>query len=81
MNIASISRRVTTICSAPRRPASTSRTTPLDFGIDHDEGHFICRLPIAAPEIIPTGDQYYIAALNTPKLNGIRIAPLTWTEK
>jgi len=54
---------------------------PLDFGVNHDEGHFVCRLPIAAPEIIHTGDQYYIAALNTPKLNGIRIAPLTWTEK
>lgn len=52
---------------------------PLDFGVDHDEGHFVCTLPIAAPEIIRHEGQYYIAAL-LPSLKGIQIARLQWTQ-
>jgi hypothetical protein len=50
---------------------------PLDFGVDHDEGHFVCTLPIAAPEIIKYDGQYYIASL-MPSLKGIQMARLTW---
>jgi hypothetical protein len=50
---------------------------PLDFGVDHDEGHFVCTLPVAAPEIIKQEGQYYIAAL-LPSLKGIQIARLVW---
>jgi hypothetical protein len=50
---------------------------PMDFGIDHDEGHFVCALPVAAPEIIRHEGQYYIAAL-LPSLKGIQIARLEW---
>jgi hypothetical protein len=50
---------------------------PLDFGVDHDEGHFVCTLPIAAPEIIKHQGQYYIAGL-LPSLKGIQIAKLAW---
>jgi hypothetical protein len=50
---------------------------PFDFGVDHDEGHFVCTLPIAAPEIIKQDGQYYIAAL-LPSLKGIQIARLEW---
>jgi hypothetical protein len=46
---------------------------PLDFGVDQDEGRFVCTLPIAAPEIIKYGGQYYVAAL-LPSLKGIRIS-------
>jgi hypothetical protein len=53
---------------------------PLDFGINHDVGHFVCTLPCAAPEIIHVGTQYYIAAL-LPNLKGIQIAPLAWEPK
>ncbi|MEI7728857.1 MAG: hypothetical protein WCO56_04765 [Verrucomicrobiota bacterium] len=51
---------------------------PLDFGVNHDEGHFLCRLPVAAPEIIKHEGQYYIAAL-LPSLKGIQLARLEWT--
>jgi hypothetical protein len=50
---------------------------PMDFGVDQDEGHFVCTLPVAAPEIIKHEGQYYIAAL-LPSLKGIRIARLEW---
>jgi Glycosyl hydrolases family 32 N-terminal domain len=50
---------------------------PFDFGVAHDDGHFVCTLPIAAPEIIKHDGQYYIAGL-LPSLNGIQIAKLTW---
>lgn len=50
---------------------------PLDFGIDHDEGHFVCSFPFAAPEIIHYKGQYYIAALLS-SLKGIQIARLEW---
>ena len=49
---------------------------PLDFGVGDDR----CRigtLPVAAPELIRSGDRWYIAALN-PGLDGIRIARLDW---
>ena len=52
---------------------------PLDFGVDQDEGHFVCKLPIAAPEIIHSQGQYYIAAL-LPSLQGIQIARLEWVS-
>ena len=53
---------------------------PLDFGVNHDEGHFICKLPICGSEIVRFGGQYYIAALIAPGLKGIQVAPLTWAE-
>ena len=53
---------------------------PLDFGVNHDEGHFLCKLPVAAPEIIKYEGQYYIAAL-LPSLKGIQIAHLEWKAK
>ena len=46
---------------------------PLDFGVDHDDGHFVCTLPVAAPEIIKHKDEYFVAAL-LPSLKGIQIA-------
>jgi hypothetical protein len=51
----------------------------LNFGID-DDRFLIGTLPVAAPEIIYTGGEYYIASL-LPSLNGIRIAKLKWVEK
>ncbi|MGZ5566787.1 MAG: hypothetical protein ACXWKG_07215 [Limisphaerales bacterium] len=50
---------------------------PFDFGVAHDEGHFICTLPLAAPEIIHQGKEWFIASL-LPSLKGIRIARLAW---
>jgi hypothetical protein len=53
---------------------------PLDFGVDHDEGHYLCTLPVAAPEIVKYEGRYYIAAL-LPSLKGIQIARLEWVAK
>jgi hypothetical protein len=50
---------------------------PLDFGVEHDEGHFIATLPVAAPEIVKHNGKYFIAAL-LPSLKGIQIARLEW---
>ena len=50
---------------------------PMDFGVDHDEGQFVCTLPIAAPEIIKHNGEYYIAAL-LPSLKGIQMARMEW---
>jgi hypothetical protein len=50
---------------------------PLDFGVDHDTGHFVCTLPVAAPELIRHQGQYFIATL-LPSLKGIQIAKLKW---
>ena len=50
---------------------------PLDFGVDNDKDHFVCELPVAAPEIIRHNDRYYIVALR-PALDGIQVAPLKW---
>ncbi len=47
---------------------------PLNFGIDNDS-YFVCKMNVAAPEIINYDGQYYIAALNI-NLDGIRIAKL-----
>jgi hypothetical protein len=52
---------------------------PTNFGID-DDRYLIGTLPVAAPEIIESGGQAYIAAL-LPTLNGIRIAKLKWVPK
>jgi hypothetical protein len=51
----------------------------MDFGVDHDEGHFVCTLPVAAPEIIRHEGQYYLAAL-LPSLKGIQISRLEWVS-
>ncbi len=50
---------------------------PLDFGVNNDKDHFVCTLPIAAPELFKVNDQWYIAALR-PDLQGIQISRLTW---
>lgn len=52
---------------------------PLDFGLDNDQAHFVCTLPIAAPEIIFHQNTWYIAAL-MPSLSGIQIACLEWVS-
>jgi len=51
-------------------------TDPLKFGV-RDDHYLVCRLPIAAPEIVVHEGQWYLAALN-PGLDGIRIAKLSW---
>ena len=50
-----------------------------NFGIDVDE-YEVGQLPIAAPEIIKVGEQYYVAAL-MPNLEGIRIAKIRFEKK
>ncbi len=52
---------------------------PLDFGVDND-AHFVCRLPVAAPELVCHEGNWYIASL-LPSLKGIRIARLKWTPR
>ncbi len=52
---------------------------PLDFGVDRDDGHFLCTLPVAAPEIIHYKDQWFIAAL-LPSLKGMQLSHLTWEK-
>ncbi len=49
----------------------------LDFGIDNDAEHFVCTLPVAAPEIFQFEGRWFIAAL-LPSLKGIQVAPLEW---
>jgi hypothetical protein len=50
---------------------------PKNFGID-DDAHFLVEtLPLAAPEIIHVGADYYIATLRGD-LAGIQIAHLTF---
>ena len=51
----------------------------MDFGV-HDDRFLIGTLPVAAPEIIYSRGEYYIAAL-LPSLKGIRIAKLDWVRK
>ncbi len=53
---------------------------PLDFGVDNDEGHFLCTLPVAAPEILRHRGRWYIASL-LPSLKGIQIARLEWATR
>jgi hypothetical protein len=52
---------------------------PLDFGVDYDK-YMVSQLRVAAPEIIKSEDEYYIAAL-MPKLDGIRIAKLKFIKE
>jgi hypothetical protein len=52
-------------------------TSPLDFGVDRDDGYLVTRLPVAAPEIVEDGGRQYIVAL-LPSLQGIQLAPLEW---
>jgi hypothetical protein len=52
---------------------------PRNFGID-DDSRRVCRLGIAAPEIVRVGKQYYMGALRT-KLDGIQFAKLRWARR
>ncbi|MBX7259424.1 MAG: hypothetical protein K1Y02_23900, partial [Candidatus Hydrogenedentes bacterium] len=52
---------------------------PLLFGID-DDSRRVGTMPIAAPEIVHVGNQYYMACL-LPELNGIQIAKLRWARR
>jgi hypothetical protein len=47
--------------------------------VDHDEAHFLCTLPVAAPEIIQYNEEWFIAAL-LPSLKGIQVSHLTWEK-
>ena len=51
----------------------------MNFGVNHDEGHFVCALPVAAPEIIRHDEGWFIAAL-LPNLKGIQVARLSWEK-
>ena len=52
---------------------------PQDFGVD-DDRYLIGTLPVAAPEIIYSRGEYYIAAL-LPNLKGIRMAKIKWVKQ
>jgi hypothetical protein len=52
---------------------------PANFGVDEDR-HLVETLPVAAPEIVESHGQTYIAAL-LPSLKGIQIAKLDWEPK
>jgi hypothetical protein len=52
---------------------------PTNFGVD-DDRYLVETLPVAAPEIIESHGQLYIAAL-LPSLKGIQIAKLGWEQK
>lgn len=54
-------------------------TNPRNFGIDSDD-LLVSDWPVAAPEIVQHGGQYYVAALK-PGLDGIRLARLRWIPK
>jgi len=56
-----------------------SSDNPFDFGTDSDK-FIVGSLPVAAPEIIKVGDQYYIIALK-PGLDGMRAAKLRFDKK
>ena len=51
---------------------------PLYFGI-HDDKYKVCTLPVAAPEILRIGDQWFIAS-TMPDFNGIYMAKLKWVN-
>jgi hypothetical protein len=53
---------------------------PLDFGVDNDESHFVCTLPVAAPEVFKYDGKWYIASL-LPSLKGIQINRLAWEQQ
>jgi hypothetical protein len=64
----------------PNAQTSVYRSAdPLDFGIN-DDRCLVCRLPVAAPEIIEHEGRQYIASL-LPSLKGIRIARLKWAPR
>ncbi len=50
------------------------------FGIDQDDQYFLGHLEVAAPEIVLHEGQYYIFALKTGALDGLRCAKLNWAE-
>jgi len=52
---------------------------PFDFGVNNDAGHFVCTLPVAAPELIHENKDWYIAAL-LRSLKGIQICRLVWDD-
>jgi hypothetical protein len=52
---------------------------PLDFG-DNNDDFMIGQLPVAAPEIIKEGNQYYIVSLK-PNLDGMKIAKLKFVRE
>lgn len=52
---------------------------PLNFGDDTDE-MMVGQMPIAAPEIIKQGNQYYIVSLK-PGLDGMKMAKLTFQKE
>ena len=52
---------------------------PLDFGLDNDRS-LVETMPYAAPEIVESEGQTYIAVL-LPTLKGIQIAKLRWAPK
>jgi hypothetical protein len=55
-------------------------TDPLRFGIDEDDRYLVGELPVAAPELVRDGKDYYLAAL-LPTLQGIRITRLEWVRR
>jgi hypothetical protein len=55
-------------------------TDPMNFGVNADDNHLVCSLPVAAPEIILHNGEWYIASL-LPTLKGIRLARLEWASK
>lgn len=52
---------------------------PMNFGVNDDRFE-VGRLPVAAPEIIHHGNEYYMAAL-TPGLDGIRMAQMKFVRE
>jgi hypothetical protein len=48
--------------------------------VDDDSAHFVCTLPVAAPEILNYQGQTFIAAL-LPSLKGIQITRLIWEPR
>jgi hypothetical protein len=52
---------------------------PLDFGKDDDKD-LVESMPYAAPEIVESEGQTYLAVLS-PSLKGIEIAKLKWEPK
>lgn len=49
---------------------------PLYFGVD-DDRNIVCKLPVAAPEILYSEGQWYIAS-TMPGYEGIQLAKLEW---
>ena len=54
-----------------------SSRDPFDFGVDHDDGHFVCTLPLRRRRSSSTRGSITSSAL-MPSLKGIQIAKLTW---